>query len=244
MAKHELLDNITHKDLRINLQYQPGAGFDHQMARVFPIELGALQAEYPLFFARNTDRDQYDLVALLGFQSDENLYLGQGDWLAKSLPLSIERQPFLIGFEGQATSPSSDQPVIHVDMDHPSISEEHGERVFLPHGGESMLLERMNEVLGLIHEGHGQSDVFSRTLAGLDLIEPLNLEVTFVDGEKRTLSGLFAINEDNLRQLNAESLDLLHQRGYLQHIYMLLASLPQLGALIERKNQKLQSQSE
>ncbi len=244
MARHELLDNITHKDLKINLRYQPGAGFDHQMARIFPIELGALQAEYPLFFARNTDRDQYDLVALLGFESDENLYLGQGDWLAKSLPLSIERQPFLIGFEGQATSPGSGQPVIHVDMDHPSISEEHGERVFLPHGGESVLLERMNEVLGLIHAGHGESDAFSRTLSGLDLIEPLNLEVTFANGEKTTLNGLYAINEDNLRQLNAESLDLLHQRGYLQHIYMLLASLPQLGALIERKNQKLQSQSE
>ena len=64
MARHELLDNITHKDLRIHPRYVVGAGFDQQLARVFPIELGALQAEYPLFFTRNPDTEQYDLVAL------------------------------------------------------------------------------------------------------------------------------------------------------------------------------------
>lgn len=235
MARHELLDNITHKDLRIQPRYAKGHGFDHHLARVFPIELGALQAEYPIFFTRNPQTEQYDLVVLLGFEPEENLYLGDDEWLAKTLPLTIERQPFLIGFD----DPSSRQPVIHVDMDHPAIQSDQGQPVFLPHGGESEWLERINEVLGHIHQGHQASEDFGRTLGGLELVESLNLEVSFANGDKHTLNGLFTINEERLRALNAESLALLHQRGYLQHIYMVLASMPKLAVLVDRKNAQL-----
>lgn len=238
MARHELLDNVTHKDLRVHYRYAPGCGFDQNLARVFPSELGALQAEYPLFLIRNSDSGHYDLVALLGFEQGENLYLGDDQWLARVMPLTIERQPFLIGFDQASTGPSAN-PVIHIDIDHPAVSQNQGTPVFLPHGGESALLERVNQVLGMIHQGHEASEQFSRTLAGLDLVESLNLEVQLGDGQTHALTGLYTINEDRLNALTAESLSALHEKGYLQHIYMLLASMPQLGALIERKNTQL-----
>lgn len=245
MARHQLLDNVTHQNLRIDRRFRSGHGYDAQLARVFPLELGALQAEYPLFFVRNADSGHHDLVALLGFDPTENLYLGDGQWLARGLPLTIERQPFLIGFqerteEGMPTS----VPVVHVDMDHPAVSETDGEPVFLPHGGESPLLERINRVLATIHEGHQDSEDFSRLLVGLDLIESLNLEVEFDNGQRHALEGLYTINEDRLKTLNADSLGLLHQKGYLQHIFMMLASLPQLAVLIERKNRRLAEAAE
>lgn len=238
MARHELLDNVTHKDLRINCRYSPGCGFDQNVARVFPSELGALQAEYPLFLIRNADSGQYDLVALLGFEAEENLYLSEDQWLARAMPLTIERQPFLIGFDQSASSPSA-TPVIHIDMEHPAVSQGQGTPVFLPHGGEGPLLERMNQVLGMIHQGHEASEQLSRTLSGLDLVESLNLEVQFSNGHAHALTGLYTINEERLNSLTADSLSALHEKGYLQHIYMLLASMPQLGVLIERKNTRL-----
>ena len=42
MTNHALLDNVSHKELRINKQYRKGYGFDVNVARVFPIELGSL----------------------------------------------------------------------------------------------------------------------------------------------------------------------------------------------------------
>lgn len=245
MADHQLLDNITHKNLRIDRHYRLGCGFDHHLARVFPAEFGALQAEYPLFLIRNASTGHYDFVALLGFGPEENLYLGNDEWLARVIPWTIERQPFLIGFEGQnQPSSSSAKPIIYVDMDHPSISQDQGQAVFLPHGGESVLLEQVNQILGRIHEGHQASEALSRTLSGLDLVESLNLEVAFENGQKHALNGLYTINEDRLRDLNPESLGLLHQQGYLQHIYMVLASMPKLAVLIDRKNAKLSGAQE
>lgn len=240
MTEHVLLDNITHKDLRIERRFCVGSGFDHHLARVFPSEFGILQAEYPLFMIKNQSSGHYDFVALLGFEPDENLYLGDGQWLARTLPMTIERQPFLIGqnaAEGGATSGSS--PVIFVDLEHPAVNWEKGEPVFLPHGGESAMLEDVGRILGSIHEGHGISEALSRTLSGLDLVESLNLEVTLDNGQQHALEGLYTINEERLNGLGSDTLGVLHEKGDLQRIFMLLASMPQLATLIERKNAKI-----
>ena len=66
MTNHALLDNVTHKDLRINKQYSPGHGYDVNVARVFPVEFQQLQNEYPLFFTRNPESGSFEAVALLG----------------------------------------------------------------------------------------------------------------------------------------------------------------------------------
>jgi hypothetical protein len=245
MTRHELLDNVRHKDLRIERTFAPNRGLDRHVARVFPVELGALQAEYPLFFTRNPSTGQFDIIALLGFHETENLYLGAGDWLARRIPMSIERGPFLIGFQEQTDNGVPVRhPVIHVDMDHPWISESQGEPVFLPHGGESPLLERINTLLATIHAGHEASASFTRMLEGLELIESLDLEVEFNDGSKHALQGLYTIHEERLAGLDSDSLGRLHETGALRDIYMMLASLPNLGVLIERRNRIIATEQE
>ena len=84
MTRHVLLDNISHKNLRIDRRYEPGRGFDYNITRAFPIELGILQSEYPLFFIKNSESGHFEPVALLGFEEGENLYLGGEEWLARA----------------------------------------------------------------------------------------------------------------------------------------------------------------
>ena len=240
MTNHALLDNVTHKDLRINKQYSPGHGYDVNVARVFPVEFQQLQNEYPLFFTRNPESGSFEAVALLGFSEGENLYLGDDGWDASYVPLTIERQPFLIGFQQQdQDGVPTDVPVVHVDLDHPSVSQELGTRVFLEHGGESPLLERATSMLLAIHRGHETSQSFSQLLVGLDLIESLEISFELADGSKETLTGLYTINEDKLDSLNANALETLHRQGYLRSVYMMVASIPNLARLIERKNRML-----
>lgn len=240
MSNHQLLDNITHKDLKVNRRFEPGAGYDHNVARVFPMELSVAQREYPLFFLKNAETGDFDTVALLGFEQGENLYLQDGGWAAKYMPLSMERQPFLIGFQEQEEDGvPTEVPVVHVDMDHPSVSQDEGIPVFLPQGGESPFLERINSVLHAINEGHTASRALSQVLEGLELLESLELNVEFKDGSKQTLTGLYIINEDRFRALTPEALDTLHQGRHLQSIFMVLASLPVVETLIERKNRLL-----
>ncbi|MBT8047707.1 MAG: SapC family protein, partial [Gammaproteobacteria bacterium] len=170
----------------------------------------------------------------------ENLFLTEQGWDARYVPFSIERQPFLIGFQ-ETTEDGIPRrlPVVSVDMEHPKVSTSEGEPVFLPHGGESPFLERINEVLNNIHMGHEANKAFSRLLVGLDLIESVALKITLIDGSEHNLEGLFTINEDKLRELNGSALESLHRPGFLHSIYMMMASMPNLGKLIDRKNRAL-----
>lgn len=242
MTKHVMLDNVTHKDLRVIRDYAKVPGYDVSAARVFPSEFVQLQTEYPLFFIRNKEEGGFEPVALLGFEDNENLYLDEHGWDAAYVPLSIERQPFLIGFQERAVDGvPTRSPVVHIDLDHPSVSETEGERVFLAHGGESPLLERISSVLMSIHQGHEATKSFSEMLVGLELIESLTLEAELKDGSKQSLTGLYTINEDKLQGLNANALESLHKMGHLRDVYMMLASLPNVSRLIERKSRRLQN---
>ena len=59
--------------------------------------------------------------------------------------MTIERQPLLIGYQEQIEDGVPTQvPVVHIDLDHPAVSETEGQPAFLPHGGESPWLQRMS----------------------------------------------------------------------------------------------------
>lgn len=240
MSNHVLLDNVSHKNLRVSKKYVAGDGSDVSLTRAFSVEFGALQMEYPLFFIKNTDSGHFEAIALLGFSENENLFLSDEGWDARYVPLTIERQPFLIGFQEQDEGGIPKRvPVVHIDLDHPGVSDTEGERVFLEHGGESPFLERITSTLMAIYHGHETNTSFSKLLVGLDLIESLALEIEFGDGAKQSLEGLYTINENKLRELNANALESLHTDGHLKDIYLMLASLPNLERLIDRKNQSL-----
>lgn len=240
MTRHELLNNISHRDLRVRRVYAHGEGYDSNVARVFPSEFVVLQREYPLFFTRNAESGHFEPVALLGFSTSENLFLGDTGWNADYVPLSIQRQPFLIGFqEREVDGIPSRVPVVHIDLDHPSVSTTEGEALFLAEGGDSPCLEQAASVLKVVHEGHEENRALSQVLVGLELVESVKVEVEFVDGSRQALSGLFKINEEKLRALSGNALETLNRSGHLQSVFLMLASLASMPRLIERKNRSL-----
>ena len=242
MTNHVLLDNVTHKTLRVNRVYSADQGDNVNVVRVFPVEFGQLQNEYPMFFFKNTESGHFETIALLGFSDEENLYLGESGWDASYIPLAIERQPFLIGFQEQNVHGAPTQvPVVHIDMNHPSVGvgDAVGEPVFLPQGGETPYLERISSVLMAINQGHEIAESFSQLLVGLELLEPLAIDIEFVDGSRKGLDGLYTINEEKLKTISTNALEKLHKKERLQDIFMVIASMPNLARLIQRKNQQL-----
>lgn len=236
MTNHVLLDNLTHRNLKIHRVYGAAQGDNVNVARVFPAEFGRLQNEYPLFFLRSPETDEFETIALLGFSDKENLYLNDAGWQANCVPLSIQRQPLLIGFQEQVVDGvPTEVPVVHIDMDHQSVSETEGEPLFLPQGGDSPYLERMTSILLAIHEGHEAARALSRSLVGLELIEPVTIDIELGDGDRHGVAGLHTINEEKLKVLGGDALETLHRKGQLQDVFMMLASMPNLSRLIERK---------
>jgi len=241
MASIELLNNIDHKDLRVITNRSAEYGDNVWYALTFPHEFRNIQNHYPIFFTKNPDNGQFQAVAMFGFEDGENLFLEDNGWDASYVPLSIVRKPFLIGFQdAQEGGALARQSVISVDMDSPRISETEGELVFLEHGGSSEYLEQINSVLDLIHQGFERNQQFVDMMLGMDLLESFVLDVELNDGSTHRLSGFYTINEDSLAGLTGDDLVVLNNNGYLEAVYMIIASQSNISALVEKRNRLLE----
>ena len=229
MTNTVLLNNVDHKELRVISKRGAQFGDAVMSAVTFPAEFRDLQAHYPIVFRKTNDGLSFDAIALLGFQEDENLFLGNAGWDTLYVPLLIERQPFLIGNTGG-------ELMMHVDLDSPRVSMTEGEPVFLPHGGNSDFLERMNSVLLSIHQGLQSAPSFISALMEHQLLESFVLDIELNDGSQNRLAGFYTINEEKLQHLSGAVLEQFNRAGYLQAIFMVIASLSNFRALIERKN--------
>jgi hypothetical protein len=229
MSKHALLNNVDHKDLRVITTRSAEYGDNVMLAITFPGEFRNLQAHYPIVFRKNA-QGQFEPVALLGFKDGQNLFLSKQGWDATYIPLTIERQPFLIGFS------SDRQPMMHIDLDSPRVSRDQGEPVFREFGGNTEFLERMSSVLLAIHQGLASNEPFIGALLQHELLESFVFDIQLNDGSQNRLGGFYTINEERLLDLNGAALEQLNRAGHLQAIYMAIASLSNLRALTERMN--------
>ena len=223
----QLLNNITHKDLRVITRRGAQWGDDIMSAPVTVDEFRKLQAHYPIVFQPD-GKGGFAPAALFGLQEGENLFLTEAGWDADYLPLSVQRLPFSIGI-------ADDELRMMVEMDSKRISHgAEGEAIFLPHGGTTDFTENANAVLRSLHEGLQATTDFIQALITHELLESFVLDVERPDGTRGQLVGFYMIHEERLASLDAASISLLHQADYLLPIYMSMASLSNFTKLIKR----------
>ncbi|MBV7538339.1 SapC family protein [Duganella sp. sic0402] len=232
MPTSVLLNNVEHHDLRIITRRGAELGDQLMSAVTFPSEFRDVQACYPIVFRKTTDGLGFEPIALFGLEEGHNLFLSGDRWQAPYIPMMVERQPFMIGTSGG-------ELMVNVDLDHPRVSRSEGEPVFKPHGGHSEFLEHANSLLLAIHQGLQELPGFLQALLENELLESFALDVELNDGSQNRLIGFYTINEDRLQALSGEAIARLHQAGYLQAIYLVIASLSNFRMLIDRKNASL-----
>ncbi|MFD1218277.1 MULTISPECIES: SapC family protein [Microbulbifer] len=234
MTNAVLLDNVTHKDLRVKVGHSAEFGDNVNMVLVFPTEFTFVQREYPILF-RKDSTEGFQAVALLGFDKGENLFLGDADWNARYVPAVQQRGPFLIGIHQQA---GGAEEMIHVDLDHPRISQAEGEPVFLKHGGNSPYLQHVNRMLQLILDGAEIAKPMFKTFEEMGLIESVELNVRLDEQVEYNLPDFFTVNTERLSALDGTSLERLNRAGYLKLAWMVAESLGNIDGLVQLKNRK------
>lgn len=230
MSHPVLLNNIDHAAMRVITTRGAAYGDNVMSALTFPDEFRILQAHYPIVFSKDAEGG-FQALALFGFQEGENLFLDGDTWRVPDLPLTVQRQPFLIGVNGE-------ELMVHVDLDSPRLSTTEGEPLFLAQGGTSDYLERMNSTLQAIHVGLQGARGFVAALLEHELLESFVLDITLDDGSDNRLAGFYTIHEERLAGLDGAALARLHRAGHLQAIYMVLASLSNFRTLIDAKNRR------
>ena len=245
MTRHVLLNNIAHKDLRVITR--PGHEFGDNVGTVltFPTEYADIQREYPIFFRKDPGTGEFQSVALLGFDKNENLFLrDDGRWEGSYVPGVLARGPFLIGFQEQEIGGElRKEPVIHIDIEDPRVGRSEGHPVFMPQGGNSPFLDHIATVLSGIRQGIDITKPMFAMLTEFDLIEPVKLEVKPTADENYSVVGLHTINQQKLASLDGAALERLNRAGFLQGAFLVMSSMNNVRRLIALKQQRQRAQS-
>ncbi len=234
MSQYEVLNSEKHRQLRVKTGYGAELGDAVMYAMTYPLEFRDIQGSYPILFTKDPNTGGFFAAALLGLEADQNLFLRDGGWDAAYVPTLVRRQPFLIA-RGDASDDKP--PVVSVDLDHPRVSQDSGEALFDSQGEPSEFLNQKIALLDQLHRGLQHSVGFIDTLLQHELLEQITLDIAFNDGSKKTLQGFYSIAEEKLYQLKGDVLEKLNQAGYLQPVFMAVASLSRVRELIERRNQ-------
>jgi len=231
MTNFVALHNQLHQSLRIDTQHVESLGATNNMVPVVISEFLRLVVHYPIVFTKSGETGNFVCVALLGFEQGENLFWNNNQWQSIYTPLNIMRQPFFIGQE-------NNQTLICIDTDSSTLKTGQGEAIFDSAGKETDYLQKIKSRLAELLDGETRTREFIKTLLALNLIMPMALDIRLANAQQQRVQGLYTINEERLAQLDAAQLIGLQEQGNLQPIYTMIASLGQIYALIQKKNER------
>jgi len=235
MSKHVAVSPLEHKEVRISNERSEWMGDSMMCCVTFPEEFRNLQAHYPILFQKDEGSGSFRCLAMFGFENGENLFLKDGRWDARYVPLAMDIMPFMIGLpkDGKA----EDRKVV-LDLDSPRVNKDDGTRIFDEDGIPTVFLENISKKLGYLDDGFKRSGGYIQALQKLELLEPLSIDVTLRDGTKNRLEGFHTIHEEKFSKLDGKALADLQEQGYLLPTFMMLASLSNLAQLIGRKERQ------
>ena len=226
MPNIALLNSQAHRALRVQAGAAARYGDNQRFVPVVIGEFPHLAVHYPILLTKDQETGAFFAGAMLGFDEGENLFLDERG-METYRPLNLQRGPFFTAGNEVA-----------IDLDSPRIDDA-GRPLFAESGEPSQYLQSIMALFRDLKPGLDMTKTFVETLVQLKLIEPIDVDLGFDDGSKRTLTGLYTINQAALRVLPEASVTDLFRRDYLQLIYLMTASLKQIPVLARKKNNAL-----
>lgn len=237
----EKLDSNTHKNTKVLAFTDVAQPLNVHMVHIVPQEFKNITQHYPIFFAKDAETGQFNIVALLGLRLDENLFINEGKWQGSYLPLNLQSEPFfLIEDQQQVDGQLVSKPALAIDANNSRVQQEQGEAVFNQGRATAYLQDKAN-LLAQFVEGTRFNNEFIKALLEQNLLESVNLDITFENGDDISLQGLYTINKEILGRVPATAQQEFEHLGYVRLMTDILASLNNVEALIALKNKKLES---
>lgn len=229
-----VLNPERHAGLRLGTA--PNQGFAAHTNSVPLVALEFIEScrEYPIIFTR-AETNTFSPIALLGLENGENLFIDDELlWKAHYVPAFVRRYPFVLGENPENPS----QPWVCVDQTCDWLGSESGEPLFVGDQPSELLKQTMAFLTDYNVQSQRTAE-FCRKLGEWGLLKETQARATTTaDGKSYTLNGLWVVDESALACLPSEQMQELFKTGELAWIYFHLASLGNLGRLVERKAAK------
>ena len=226
------LSSTQHQGLKVRVNCGVEVAATQQIVKLRVNEVGRAAGNFPIFFTRSAQDGALVLSALTSFESQQNMFVKDGQWQSTYQPSAIKTFPFFL----MRSKSDAKSYTIGIDEKNQVFSKEHGELLFEENGKASMQLSRAKVLL----EADIQNDIhtiqFGKELEQMGLLKSIDLVVQYQDGTNQSITGLITIDEDKINALSAEQLHGLNQQGYLVQIHALLISIYQLNSIIQKQN--------
>ena len=226
------LNRTAHKDLRIkglqNLKFAHSVHSVPLTCTEFPITA----RDIPILFA-GPDMASAGPMALLGLRQSENLFLdNDGQWAqGVYIPAFVRRYPFVLAEKPVGTE--GDDFTVFLDEAYEGFNDNEGERLFKEDGSESDVLKNAVSFLGEFQQHVARTRQFMEDLRKHDLLEPRNVRLER-NGNVLNLNGLYVVNEEKLRKIDAETAHRFLNDGTMGWIYGHLLSLQNIDRVGQR----------
>ncbi len=210
-------------------------------APVLATEIPFAAAEFPIVFSATANEGEYIPLAIMGLKDGENLFLNaQNQFTSRYIPAFIRRYPFVLGGDK-----SADTLTLCIDDASATVIKDgsKGRRLFDENGEQSQHLKEVVEFLRDYQYRAEMTKVFSKRLHELNLLEPMQANITFKGREdaNMNLKGFYVVKREKLKALSdADALDLFKKDG-LELIYSHIQSLSNLNDLISKKSELLEN---
>jgi hypothetical protein len=225
------------RETHANLRLRPISSFEFArgtpLLRILAGEVSQVAPNFPIVFLK--EGEAFAPFALMGLAQGENLFVSDdGKWLGFYVPALLRRYPFLFA---RQEGDGEGKAVLMVEDS--MLSPDEGEALFDPTTDEPVgPVARAIQFLTDVEMSALQTAALVKSLADLDLMDLLPLQVTRSGSEPTPLEGIYIVNEAKLNGLSDEAFLALRRSGALAFAYAQIISLGQLARLQARATAK------
>ncbi|MEG3765657.1 SapC family protein [Alteromonas sp. 14N.309.X.WAT.G.H12] len=223
------LNKENHKDIKVAVNNAFAFAKNTHLSAASIREYAQLASSMPIVFIQDPKSERYHTVAMLGMEQGQNLFLLTDKWKGPHVPMNILRYPFDIRPEGEKLG-------VYIDENSDLVGKDEGQPLFKEDGEPAEFLENRQKFLGDLANSEMMTQRFIQQVIDLKLLDPIQIRLTYKDGQQRNVTGMMSINEKRLIELPEEKVVELHKQGFLGALYAIMMSMGQLNRLVELSN--------
>lgn len=196
------------------------------------MEFAQASTSFPIVIVKDPESDRYRTVVMLGLEAGENLYHSDKKWEAIYIPHALSIVPFSLGLD-----PEKEKTLTAcIDVDSPFVGEDKDQALFDESGNDTEFFKSIQDQLGRLYENEVTNENFIKILQENDLLQELELNVAYSNGENKKLVGIFGLNDKKLQELADDKVLEFFKLGLFVPFHAMLSSAGQVNRLAQLRN--------